>query len=523
MIGSFPSTQFPQGATFVSDEEMWVCDTTGVIWKKHPDSPDSTLVGNSGTGGLTGLAYHEKSKTLYGCSISNFYEIDMSDGSATLIGPLGAAGLFISIDCDQDGIMYGYDLNFASSNTYTIDLGTGHATILGNCGQSFNFGQDMAYDWDAEKMMATVFNYNSYQGELHEVNLDTGAFTYIATLKGGAQTTCFAIPGGGMGIDTYIAPGNKAITAIAENIGTFPETDMTAYAEIYEYITNCSSGTLVYEDNLTGIDILTPLTGTETLNFNSYDFVVEGVYGLMLELVDDDDDDLGNNEFVWGIGCDATDPTTTHALDPPNPDGLNDYYISDVEVTLTASDPSIGCEVEGSGIKEIKYQIDSEPIQTIPGDTGTFVIDTDSTLHTIRYWAIDNVGNTETEKTFDIKMDQTPPVIMLQYEVLSGNILQGWEMVFEAEATDATSGMERVEFDLNDVLQETVTGPGPLYTWSFTYHGGLKITIKAEGFDFAGLSAYAEVDPVVKTLIRNTVQNTQTQSSNTNVQLPLSR
>ena len=58
-----------------------------------------------------------------------------------------------------------------------------------------------------------------------------------------------------------------------------------------------------------------------------------------------------------GIGSDGTPPTTIHTIKPALPDGENGYYVSDVEVTLEAADPSIGCEVVGSGVKEIKYKI----------------------------------------------------------------------------------------------------------------------------------------------------------------------
>ena len=90
-------------------------------------------------------------------------------------------------------------------------------------------------------------------------------------------------------------------------------------------------------------------------------------------------------------------------------------------------------------------------------------------------------------------MDQTVPNIDLAYEVVGGNAIEGWDFVFTATATDDMSGMDRVEFYLNDVLQATVTGTGPTYEWGFTYHGGLTITIKATAFDVAGLDASDEV------------------------------
>jgi hypothetical protein len=522
-IGKWPNSVFPQSATFIGDV-MWVCDTTGNIWTKDPDSPDVESVGSAGTGELLGLAYHESTKVLYGMSSKNLYTIDQGTGKASMVGSMGNPGLMISLDCDRDGVMYSYELGFGTSYTYTINLDTGKATQLGVTGLSLNFGQDMAYDWGFETMYACVFNYGTFRGELHSIDLDTGKFTFIGVLDGsGPQTTTYAIPGGGLTLDVYVPLGNQDIVAIAKNYGTFPERDMSCTAEINEYINDCENGTLLYEDLIENIDILTPLVGTETLDFGTFNFATEGFYGIFVNLTDDDDDDINNNFMTWGVGADGTHPDSVHHLDPESPDGLNDYYISDLEVTLNAIDPPIGCGNDGSGVQYIKYEIDGGATQTINGPSGTFVITEDSNLHTVVYWAEDFVGNKEPENSFSFKMDQTPPVITLVYEVFSGNPLQGWEMLFQATSEDETSGMERVEFDLNDVLQDTVTGPGPLYEWSFIYHGGLKITIKAEGFDFAGLSAYAEVEPITKSLIRNSKESSQTQSNGINIRLPLSK
>ena len=482
-IGSFPSANFPQGATFVDDVE-WVCDTTGQIWTKQADSPDTELVGSTGTGACNALAYHGKSKTMYGCSSDQLYEIDMDNGHATVIGSFGSGGLMISMACDKDGTMYGYDLAFDASNTYTIDLDTGHATILGSCGVSLNFGQDMAYDFEEEKMYACAYNYGTYQPEYHEINLDTGHFTYITTLPG--QTTCFAIPGGGFGTEVYITPGNQDIIAIAENIGTFPETDMTCSADIYEYITNCSEGTLVYSDNITGIDIEEPLTGTETLTFDDYLFATEGVYALFLELVDDNDGNLKNNAMTYGIGCDGTVPSSTHGLDPPTPDGLNGYYVSDVDVTLDAIDPSIGCEVDGSGVKEIKYQVDDGPVETLLGEHGVFTIHTDSILHTIKYWAIDNVGNTESQNTFTLKMDQTLPNVAARWDAYQVDGV--WHVLFSVNASDVTSGMDKVKMYINEGFHKEVVGGGPVYEFDIVWSPDFAtVDFRFEAWDIAGL------------------------------------
>ena len=44
---------------------------------------------------------------------------------------------------------------------------------------------------------------------------------------------------------------------IAENNGTFPELDLTCSIDLYEHVTNCSNGTLIYEEFIDDIDLFT--------------------------------------------------------------------------------------------------------------------------------------------------------------------------------------------------------------------------------------------------------------------------
>jgi len=294
-------------------------------------------------------------------------------------------------------------------------------------------------------------------------------------------------PGPGA-IDIFIAPGTESIQSIVKNAGTFVESGLTCYADIYEFITDPLNGTLVYEDNITGIT-LDPLGDEQTVDFDSYNFEDEGIYSLYIEIPLGNDDLPNNNIKDLGIGVDDTPPESTHTLTPATPDGLNGWYVSNVKVKLQADDP----EVNGvsSGVDTIKYKIDSGSWQTY---TAEVTVSTDGE-HTFSYYAVDNVGNEETANAVTFNIDKTKPIIVFSYEV-TGNQVQGWDVTFTADATDATSGMDRVEFYLNDVLQATVSGPGPIYQWVLeNYHGGLQITIKATAFDKAGNYASESVIP----------------------------
>lgn len=482
-IGPWPNSNTPAGGTFVGNE-WWVCDTTGQIYKKtDPLSADCIFVGSTGTGECVALAYHEKSKVLYGGSAYDLYEIDMDTGSATVIGPFNQLGYYmISLDCDNDGVMYGYDLNYESSRLYTIDLDTGHATPIGLTGVSMMYGQDMAYDNEDEIMYATVYNVPN-GGELHRINLETGQFTWICNIFW--EINCFAIPHIFPCIDLYINPGIQSIEALIENVGTFPETNMSCYVEIYEYITNCSEGTLVYEDNITGIDLLEPLGGAQLLSFDEYNFVEEGPYAIFFSLLDDNDDNLKNNEFIMGVIVDDTAPVSNHSLNPATPDGLEGYYVSDVEVTLSAYDPATVCEYDGSGVSEIKYSVNGQQ-GSVSGNSGTFTITTDGNDVEIEYWAIDKVGNSESHNLFTVDMDQTTPEIS-EVEWEAKNKGGKWYVTLSCCAFDETSDMDRVEMYINDGLVDIIEGPGPEYDFEIQWGSILKNCIfKFVHYDNAG-------------------------------------
>jgi len=284
----------------------------------------------------------------------------------------------------------------------------------------------------------------------------------------------------------YIDPGTKDISAILKNYGTFPELNLFCHAQIWEYISDPGNGTKLYEDNITDIDINIPLGGEVILDFNQFNFANEGRYGLFLSVPVDNDDFQRNNNGRYSICVDDTKPISTYELYPPDPDGENGWYVNDLEVILSAYDPLI-MDVS-SGVALIKYRVDGGIEQTILGSSGSFLItqadDGDDVL--VEYWAIDNVGNIESKNKFFIDMDQTPPTIDLTYEVISGNPWQGWLLEFTATCNDATSGMERVEFILNDELQETVYGSGPTYQWLYRYWGDLSVDIRADAYDIAG-------------------------------------
>jgi hypothetical protein len=177
-------------------------------------------------------------------------------------------------------------------------------------------------------------------------------------------------------------------------------------------------------------------------------------------------------------------------FDPPEPDGENDWFISNVTVFLNASD-------DLSGVKEIRYTIDGGPEQVITGSSGSFVLTEEGDDILVEYWAIDNAGNVENPKnSFTIDIDKTPPLVKLSVKIIFDKGWNGWYILVHANATDAMSGMERIEFYYNDELQETVSGSGPEYVWTLKYWPLPINGISVGAFDFAGhcTKAYVNVN-----------------------------
>ena len=182
------------------------------------------------------------------------------------------------------------------------------------------------------------------------------------------------------------------------------------------------------------------------------------------------------------LGDDTTPPVTTISFDPPYPDGDNGWYVSDVTITLEATD-------DMSGVDFIKYLLDDSDWLTY---TGPFTVESDG-YHGITYYAVDKAGNVEQpSEVIRFGIDQTPPIIEITWEV-HGNFIQGWEVIFFVTCYDEIGGIDRLEFYLNDVLQFTDdTEP---FEWIIEWSSALKSSIlKVVAHDSAGNSANATLN-----------------------------
>ena len=488
-IAPYPDPDFPQGACFVMDE-LWFTDTNGQIYTIDPDTGVFTLVGDSGTGGLNCIAYD--GSTLYGASSDTLYTINMGTGSATLVGSLtGITSLWISMDCDNAGNLYGYDLGgVGSSGLYQVNKATGACTLIGYTGLNLNYGQDMSYDKDNDIMYAAVYNQGTALPELHTVDLGTGAFTLIGTLNGG-QFTSFAIPyvsgdvplGWGVTIweDNFdrqsIAPwtcitlsGGDYWDTTEQCISLYPlEThvndamyamiDLTSpelyYAELFFTTAwDIEAGTSIYIEISADWDGTEPMQDATWVAYWSEDGASDQDWISSNDLVEDDrfiiNEFLGETIYLrfrletTGEGSGVSDGfwcihdktlifkageiPPDQDLEPPV---TNAYFDCDTaKVTLVAIDYPL--DKTNCGVKATYYKIDggSETMYTSP-----FTIPEGT--HTVSFYSVDNCDNKENAKTKTYTVDTTPPTVQLT-EPIAGKLYLFGSPVFDRVLSDTT-------------------------------------------------------------------------------------
>ncbi len=176
-------------------------------------------------------------------------------------------------------------------------------------------------------------------------------------------------------------------------------------------------------------------------------------------------------------------PPVTKAVVVSGTSGNNGWYVSDVQMTLTATDND-----GGSGVKEIHYSVDGAAEIIVPGNSALVVITGDGT-HAVNYYAIDNAGNVEASpqlmgintagtppQVANINIDKTPPTITAT--VSPSPNANGWyntDVTVKFNCSDSGSGIASCPAD----IPVTTEGAGQ--------------TIVETAFDKAGNSAKAEV------------------------------
>lgn len=122
-------------------------------------------------------------------------------------------------------------------------------------------------------------------------------------------------------------------------------------------------------------------------------------------------------------------------------DGVNTYANSLVKFKLEATDNLV--------TEKILYSIDSSGEQEY---STPFTISSEG-KHTINYYGIDKIGNTENEKVFGVYIDNTPPDITVSTEtpvmLINGKYYISEDNVISIQAKDNMSGINSIKYTIN--------------------------------------------------------------------------
>ena len=291
--------------------------------------------------------------------------------------------------------------------------------------------------------------------------------------------------------------GNSAtFTSPVVNIDlTAPSTQaqLPGISQNQELFSGPVTVTLNASDNLSGVgSTFYKLNGGPMQTYSgTFSISADGVYNLEYWSVDV----AGNAESIKSrlVKIDSTAPVTQASASGSA--GTNNWYRSSVQVSLSASD-------NVSGVQQTFYSVDGGATQTY---AGPFVISSQG-QHSVQYWSVDNIGNTEAAHSLAVRIDTGAPVVTASASPSTAQKRpQPVTITISGSATDALSGIGSAAFNVVD--EYGVTQPsGPVTvqangSYSFTLtlpatkngndKDGHLYTIVVTGTDQAGNSASA--------------------------------
>jgi hypothetical protein len=141
----------------------------------------------------TSLAYKQPNGPMYlgttNVTVSSLYTINITNATATLIGPVTNCPGLIDFSINCEGKLYGVDI--VNDNLISIDTATGAGTIVGPLGANFNYAQGASFELSTGTLYLAAYTTES---QLRTVNLTTGASTLVNSWSG-HQIVAFGILG----------------------------------------------------------------------------------------------------------------------------------------------------------------------------------------------------------------------------------------------------------------------------------------------------------------------------------------
>ena len=199
--GDFPLGE--EGFFYVIDENNAFMSVDVETGETTPIGTSVPVQGDS----WTELATDPTDGTLFASTSEALHTINPATGEATLVGPFGVAGIMIAIAVDDDGNIYGH--NIQDDSIYSIDPETGAATLIGPTGVDANFAQGMDFDPVTGQLYMAWYQ-GSGVGGLRVVDTETGATELVGPFQGD-EITYLAIPSGGfLFMETDLLAGTLA-------------------------------------------------------------------------------------------------------------------------------------------------------------------------------------------------------------------------------------------------------------------------------------------------------------------------
>ena len=236
--------------------------------------------------------------------------------------------------------------------------------------------------------------------------------------------------------------GNSAtFTSPAVHIDLTPPSTLISIPGIsqqQEWFTGPVTVTLSASDNLSGVaNTFYNINGGATQTYSStFSITDEGNYTIEYWSVDV----AGNAEThkTRTVRIDSSAPVTQAS--PSGTAGNNGWFRSDVQVSLSSTDNL-------SGVQSTFYRVDGGATQTY---ASPFVVSGPG-QHTVEYWSVDNLGNTEVAKMLAVKIDTVGPVVTaLANPSTAPKKPQPVNVTISGNAADALSGISSASFNVID-------------------------------------------------------------------------
>jgi len=174
--------------------------------------------------------------------------------------------------------------------------------------------------------------------------------------------------------------------------------------------------------------------------------------------------------------------------------GQNDWYVSDVQVSLSAEDSA-----NGSGLDKIEYSVDNGLIWQIYDQA--ILIHNDGKSN-ILYRAIDKAGNQADNKEIAIQIDQTPPTLEMIAPLADDEYDHAENLEILYNSIDSTSGLNISDTKMQIDGQDISTTSMDLFSYRLGSH---QLTIEA--VDLAGNQTTITISFSVVTSIPGTIDD----------------